>query len=120
MRSYAIHRPIGPFTWPSEHADKVAEIVNWDERRYVEEVGRWAFGYIDWAEDVPMEDLRRYELMVTPTEDAQLERIGEILARYNDPEHEERFMRAWDKAMELYGYSEDQILASYERHVAQG
>jgi len=117
MRSYAIHRPIGPFTWPSEHRDKVSEIVNFDCMRYVEEIGRSAFGYIDWTEDIPAEDLRRYELVVPPTIDEDLERIGEILARYYDPEHERHFEKAFGKAKRDFGYSDEQLCAALERHL---
>ena len=109
MKSYALHRPIGPFTWPSEYSDKVAEIVNWDTLKFVPEIGRNAFGYIEWAELPPMEDLRRYELMVPPSEDQMLRKIGRILAKFEAKEQWDRFQKAWDLAKEKYGYSEGEI-----------
>lgn len=108
-KSYALHRPIGPFTWPSEHHDKVAEIVNWDHMEFVPEIGRNAFGYIEWAELPPKEDLDRYELMIPPTEDQTLMKIGKILARYDEKELWDRFEKAWDLARSKYGYSEDEL-----------
>ena len=118
MRSYALHRPIGPFTWPSEHKDKVLELVNFDHLQYVPEIGRNAFGYIDWAEDVPMEDLRRYELMVPPTEDAQLEIIGRALANFEGRDAWDAFDKAWDQAKVGFGYSDDEIEAAWLRNSA--
>ena len=109
MKSYALHRPIGPFTWPSEHHDKVAEIVNWEHMEYVPEIGRSAFGYIEWAEMPPMEDLRRYELMVPPSEDQMLVKIGKILAKFEAREQWDRFFKAWDLAKDKYGYSDKEL-----------
>ena len=109
MKSYALHRPIGPFTWPSEHHDKVLEIVNWDEYRFVPEIGRSAFGYIEWRELPPMEDLHRYEWMIPPLEDETLTKIGKILANFEAKEQWDRFERAWDLAKSKYGYSENQL-----------
>lgn len=116
MKSYALHRPIGPFTWPSEHHDKVSEIVNWDSMQYVPEIKRSAFGYIDWAELPPLEDLQRYELMVTPSEDPMWDKIGKILARYEAKEQWDRFENAWNVAKERYGYSEDWIERTWQAH----
>lgn len=120
MKSYALHRPIGPFTWPSEHKDKVIELVNFDHMKFVPEIGRSAFGYIEWADGVPTEALRRYELMVPPTEDAKLEQIGRILARFESRERWDGFEKAWNKARNDYGYSERDIEAAWLRHSENG
>lgn len=109
MKSYALHRPIGPFTWPSEYHDQVSEIVNWDTLKFVPEIGRNAFGYIEWVELPPMEDLRRYELLVPLEEDEMLTKIGKILAKFEAREQFERFSKAWDLAKEKYGYSDNEI-----------
>lgn len=116
MRSYAIHRPIGPFTWPSEHRDKVLELVNFDSLKFVPEIGRNAFGYIDWADGVPMEDLNRYELVVPKQQDALLRKIGRALAAQYEKScetgleaEEERLSHMWEIARDKYGYTDDQI-----------
>lgn len=116
MKSYALHRPIGPFTWPSEYHEQVSEIVNWNCMKYVPEIGRSAFGYIEWSKLPPMEDLRRYELMVPPENDEMLEKIGRILAKFEAREQWERFERAWNIAKEKYGYSEDEIERTWSNH----
>lgn len=112
MRAYAIHRPIGPFTWPSEHRDKVADIVNYDTLTYVPEIGRNAFGHIDFKEDVPREDLDRYELVTNPMEDQRLLMVGRELRKFEEREQWDRFEAAWNKASE-WGYSDSDIEHSY-------
>lgn len=116
MRSYALHRPIGPFTWPSEHHDKVAEIVNWDTMQYVPEIRRSAFGYIEWTELPPMADLNRYELMVPKEQDELLPKIGRALAMMYERACEsglegdqEQLQRSWERARDRYGYTDEQI-----------
>ncbi len=120
MKSYALHRPIGPFTWPSEHSDKVSEIVNWDCMQYVPEIKRSAFGYIDWAVLPPMEDLNRYELMVPPTTDPMYDKIGKILARYEERQQWDRFEKAWDLAKSKYDYSDEWLERTWQAHSTVG
>lgn len=108
MRAYAIHRPIGPFTWPSEHRDKVVDIVNYDTLTFVPEIGRNAFGYIDFNDDVPMEDLDRYELVTDPKQDERLVMVGRTLHKFMAAEQWDRFEAAWDKA-NGWGYSDTDI-----------
>ena len=113
MRAYAIHRPLGPFTWPSEHSDKLVELVNFDERTYVEDVGRWCFGYIEFSEDVPMEDLARYELMVPRKKDGMFEKIVRMVAdeiRKGTEKGAERACHIIDVARDKYGYSDEAIM----------
>lgn len=113
MRAYGIHRPLGPFTWPSEHRDKVVEIVNFDQRRYVDEVGRWAFGYIDFSEDVPMEGLARYELMVPREQDDMFDKVVRMVAdeiRKGTEKGADRACHIMDVARDKYGYSDEDIM----------
>lgn len=116
-RSYALHRPIGPFTWPSEYHDMVSEIVNWDYMKYVPEIKRTAFGYIEWTELPPVEDLNRYELMVPEKHDGFLDKIGRILADLDRRGQYERLERSWDRARNQYGYTDDQIGSAMSRHM---
>ena len=109
MRAYAIHRPLGPFTWPSEHRDKLVELVNYDRMTYVDEIRRYAFGHIDFSEDVPRDDLDRYELVTSPELDPHFVATGKTLARYAKQEDWERFERAWDTARHKYGMTDDEI-----------
>lgn len=61
MRAYGYNRPLGMGTYPKGH--EVIDIVNFDRKQRVEEVGRDCFGYVEYAEDVPNEELERYELV---------------------------------------------------------
>lgn len=61
MRAYGYNRPLGMGTYPKGH--EVIDIVNFDCKQRVEEVGRDCFGYVEYAEDVPTEELERYELV---------------------------------------------------------
>lgn len=63
MRAYGYNRPLGMGTYPKSY--EVLDIVNFDRKQWVEEVGRHCFGYVHYAADVPAEELERYEL-VTP------------------------------------------------------
>ena len=61
MRAYGYNRPLGMGTYPKGY--EVADIVNFDRKKRVEEVGRDCFGYVDFAEDVPQASLLAYELV---------------------------------------------------------
>lgn len=63
MRAYGYNRPLGMGTYPK--GNEVADIVNFPAKQWVEEVGRDCFGYVEYDENVPTEELERYEL-VTP------------------------------------------------------
>ena len=40
---YSTQRPIGPGTYPK---DGIIEIVNYDSRKYIEEIGKPAWGHL--------------------------------------------------------------------------
>ena len=115
MRAYAIHRPLGLGTWPSQHRDKLVEMVNWDVLHWVPEIGRQAFGYLEFSEDIPKEDLDRYELVVPRKANEALERIVDILVRYASDG--ERFERTWKKAVSL-GFDEREMAVAFDRRMA--
>ena len=60
MRYYSTQRPVGPGTFPTGY--KVEEIHNFDRRTFCEEISREAWGYIDFAESIPDDMARQYEL----------------------------------------------------------
>lgn len=110
MRAYAIYRPLGPFTWPSEYRDVITDLHNYDHRQFVEEIGREAFGYIEFEEgSVPKDALERYELWTDPAEDRNLVMVGRELAKCVKKEDWERFESSWDIAQRKYGYNDDEI-----------
>ena len=48
MRYYSIYRPVGPGTYPRK--DGRETIHNFDKKTYCEEIGREAWGYIDYPD----------------------------------------------------------------------
>lgn len=111
MRVYAIHRPIGPFTWPSQYRDKVVELVNFDCMTPIDELGgRRAFGYIDFSEDIPQEELYRYELVVPQKDDPMFGRVVGIIARHMQREQYDRVEHDLDLAKDKYGYDADRLM----------
>ncbi len=61
MRYYSTQRPVCPGTFPKGY--KVDEIHNFDRRTFCKEIDREAWGYIDFAEIIPDDVARQYELV---------------------------------------------------------
>lgn len=67
MRYYSTQRPFGPGTFPKQ--DGTETITNFDGPTYCEEIGREAWGYIDYKQPITPEQAASYEL--TPAADAE-------------------------------------------------
>ena len=52
MRYYSTQRPIGPGTFPKPQGNAVKEVFNFDSKTYCEEVGREAWGYIEYEQPI--------------------------------------------------------------------
>lgn len=63
VRYYSILRPVGIGTFPKFADNKVIEIVNFDYRKYVPEIGREAWGYIMYESEIAETDARSYDLV---------------------------------------------------------
>lgn len=61
MRYYSTQRPVMPGSFPGGYA--VDEIVNFDQRTFCEEIGREAWGYIDFAVPLPEGEAKKWELV---------------------------------------------------------
>ena len=59
-------RPIAPGTFPG--TQPVKEIVNFDSRRFVPEINREAWGYIEYAGPLTEKQVIGYELVPLPNE----------------------------------------------------
>lgn len=62
-RYYSFHRPVSVETYPRPAGNKVMAIRNFDDVEYVPEIGRTAFGYLEYSEKLREEDAEEYELM---------------------------------------------------------
>lgn len=60
LRYYSIQRPVGPGTYPRK--DGVI-IHNFCDKTYCKEIGREAWGYIDYTEPLTEKEMSTYELM---------------------------------------------------------
>lgn len=63
MRYYSIMRPVMPGSYPKRNI--VTEVKNFEEKTYCEEIGREAWGYIDYSEPLAKEEAEAYELIQT-------------------------------------------------------
>lgn len=61
IRYYSTQRPVAPGTYIDN--GKVVRIQNYDTRIYVAEIGREAWGYIDYEEPIPQNLAKAYELV---------------------------------------------------------
>lgn len=59
-RYYSTMRPVQPGGYPNR--DGVEEIHNFDTKTFCEEIGREAWGYIDYREPLTKEQAEAYEL----------------------------------------------------------
>lgn len=60
IRYYSTQRPVMPGSYPK--SANVENIVNFDEKKFCEEIGRSAWGYIEYSEKLPEHDAEAYEL----------------------------------------------------------
>ena len=65
-RYYSTMRPIAPGTFP--RTQPVQEVVNFDSRRFVPEIDREAWGYIEYAGPLTETQAVGYELVPPPDE----------------------------------------------------
>ena len=67
-RYYSIMRPIAPGTFP--RTQPVQDVVNFDSRRFVPEINREAWGYIEYTEPLTEKQAADYEL-ISPVNESQ-------------------------------------------------
>ena len=60
MKYYSTQRPVSPGTFPRQGA---GQIVNFDNKQFCEEIGRDAWGYIEYEEPLSAAQLEAYELV---------------------------------------------------------
>ena len=59
VKYYSTQRPVSPGTFPREGAGR---IVNFDNKQFCEEIGRDAWGYIEYEEPLSAAQMEAYEL----------------------------------------------------------
>lgn len=62
MKYYSTERPLTPGAFPN-NSQQPCNIVNFDNKRYCEEVGREAWGYIEYEKPLPQTVAKHYDLV---------------------------------------------------------
>lgn len=75
-RYYSTQRPIMPGGYPKPKNNEVLEIENFDNKKFVEEVGCQAWGYIEYKKPLGHFDVIDYELAVVKIKTLHLKYIG--------------------------------------------
>lgn len=61
-RYYSTQRPLWPGTFPRPTGNRAEAIENYDSRTYVPEIGREAWGHIDYEHPLTAQEAADYEL----------------------------------------------------------
>ena len=109
MRVWSTLRPIFIGTYPKEYG--VREIVNFGGRKMVPEIGRLAYGYIDYEQDLPRKEQEHYDLWPEVREDPKLEAAAKALARALEKSDMSRISKILEKAYETNLIEDDDELA---------
>lgn len=92
MRYYTTQRPVGPGTYPRK--DGMESYVNFFAGRiFCEEIGREAWGYIEYGEELTQKEMRNYELIKGGSNGKVIEgqdSRGKTVAFIYDPERGDR------------------------------
>ena len=62
VRYYSTQRPVAPGSFPKVNGIKVDNIFNFEDREYVAEISRRAWGYIEYSDKIPESEADDYEL----------------------------------------------------------
>lgn len=63
MKYFTTERPVSIGTYPKPQGNHVDAIVNFDEPIFIVEIGRTAWGYIEYAHPLSAEQAAAYELI---------------------------------------------------------
>ena len=113
MKAYSIHRPISLGTYPKDY--EIIEIVNFDTFHYVEQIGRGAYGYIHYSEDVPADVLARFELMVERVRDPHFEPAVRCISKLLGAGDEDKALEKLELAVSKYGLDRDELYQAVEQ-----
>lgn len=75
-RYYSTQRPVGPGTYP---AGMVESVTNFENRKYCEEIGREAWGYVEYGRELSPEECEHWELVKAETVSEALNEMFERL-----------------------------------------
>lgn len=76
MRYYSTQHPLTPGSYPEPVLNQVTAIHNYEDKTYCEEIGREAWGYIEYGHPLHPEDAGDFELTPTPRKIKKMRFIG--------------------------------------------
>ena len=76
MRYYSTQRPLTPGSYPESAFNQVTAIHNYDFKTYCEEIGREAWGYIEYKQPLHPENAIDFELTPPPGKIKKIRFIG--------------------------------------------
>ncbi len=62
MRYYSAHRPVTPGSFPKPEGNKVLNVTSFDDKTYCEELGREAWGYVEYERPLSEKEAQDWEL----------------------------------------------------------
>ncbi len=62
MKYYSTQRPVAPGSFPRPEGNKILNIHNYDHKTYCKELGREAWGYVEYEQPLTDKEARSYEL----------------------------------------------------------
>ncbi len=60
---YSTQRPVSLGTYPKPYGNDILEIHNFDSRKYVQEINREAWGWIEYRQPLTEQEAKAYELV---------------------------------------------------------
>ena len=76
MRYYSVRRPIGVGGYPKRWNNPAIAICNFDSKTFCEDLGKEAWGYIDYEHPLAPEDVMAYELLLPPQKGKSSKYLG--------------------------------------------
>lgn len=62
MKYYSTQRPVTPGSFPKPKDNPVLNIVNFDEKTFVPEIGCKAWGYVEYEKPLTQQEIKNYEM----------------------------------------------------------
>ena len=124
-RYYSSQRPVMPGSFPKPVGNRVLEIVNFDERKYCDEILRSAWGYIEYENPLDEDEARRYELIaklskIRPFNEWTEYFSDQVIAFYTDADSNIHKAAMWqlisDTEMHYTAYNHDGSVNRHDVH----
>jgi hypothetical protein len=110
MRVWSTHRPVSIGTYPREYG--VKEIHNFNRREWVEEIHNYAFGYIDYEQDLPKEEQEHFDLRPAKVVNKELEQAARAMAQALLKSDMSKISKILEKAYDMGLIDDDEQLVS--------